>query len=201
MKRTMGGAVLLAAAVALAPMQVHAQQGPRAPQRRLAPAGGAGVEMILRQKERLGLTDAQVTQLDQIREELVAQRTAHQAELAELTSKVRAGELEPSALRERLQARRDSAQELRTKQRERVEAILTDEQKQKVETWGATARGFRMGRQSVLRGRAGVGPGMLPGAWMRGRMQRFAPGQRGWGMRRGPGLGLGFGPPGDTTPR
>jgi Spy/CpxP family protein refolding chaperone len=204
MKRTMGGAALLAAAVALAPMPVDAQVGPRAQRGMVAQEGGPGVEMILRQRERLELTDAQVAQLDKIRQELVAQRTAHQAEMAELRSKVRAGELEPAALREQLQARRDSAQELRTRQRERVEAILTDAQKQKVETWGAMARGFQMGRRSALRGGQGwgpgMGPGMQPGAGMRGRMQRMAPGFRGWGMRRGPGMGRSFGPPGDTIP-
>ena len=206
MKRTMGGAALLAAAVALAPMPVDAQVGPRAQRGMAAQEGGPGVEMILRQRERLELTEAQVAQLDKIRQELVAQRTAHQAEMAELRSKVRAGESEPAALREQLQARRDSAQQIRAQQQERVQAILTDAQKDSLQSWSDRARGFQMGRRSALRGGAlgwwgpGIGRGMQPGPGMRGRIPRFAPGARGWGMRRGFGMGRGFGPPGDTIP-
>ena len=196
MKRTMGGAALLAAAVALAPMPVDAQVGPRAQRGVIASEGGPGVEMILRQRERLELTEDQVKRLDQIRQELVAQRTAHQAEMAELSSKVRAGQMEASALREQVQARQEAAQQIRTQNRERVDAILTDAQKDQLQSWGDVARGFRMGQRSAMRGARRWGPGMgpgiqpgAPGAGMRGRlaparMQRMAPALGGRGMGR-----------------
>lgn len=223
MKRTMGGAALIAAMVALAPLQADAQMGPRGQRGMMGrgmaggPGGqagmmagprGAGVEMILRQSERLELTDDQVRQLDQIREEVVARRTAHQAEMADLVSKVRAGQMEASALREQVQARRDASSELRTQQRERVEAVLNDAQKEKLQEWGGEARAFRMGRASAMRGGEGWGPGARgPGQGFRGgfapdMMHRFAPGPQGtWGFHRGHGMGPGFGPPRDSVPR
>jgi len=222
MRRTMGGAALLAAVLAIAPMQAQAQMGPRGQRPAAAGLRGAGVEMILRQKERLELTDAQVRQLDQLRQQVVQRRVAHQAEVAELQSKVRAGQLEASALRERMQARRDSAAQIQQQQRERVEAVLNDAQKQKLEQWAGEARAFQMGRRSMMRGGRGVGPGVWggpagrggPGAWggflgaQRGfRRGGFAPGLGMQGMpgpmgrgRMGPGrgMGMGFGPPPDT---
>ncbi|MDP2957123.1 MAG: hypothetical protein Q8N53_11935 [Longimicrobiales bacterium] len=230
MKRTMGGAVLLAAMLALAPMHADAQIGPSGQRGMMPRAGGqpgimgrgmaggpggqqgmmaprgAGVEMILRQRERLELSEDQVRQLDQIRQEAVARQTAHRAEMAELTSKVRAGQMEASALREQMQARRDAAAEIQTQQRDRVEAVLNDAQKEKLQEWGARARAFQMGRASAMRGgqafrgrapQAGFRGGFAPG--MR---QRFVPGAQGMrGFRRGPGMGPGFGPPRDTIPR
>jgi Spy/CpxP family protein refolding chaperone len=239
MKWTMGGAALLAAMVALAPLQADTQMGPRG-QRGMMPgrggqpgvmpgAGGqqgqqgmmagprgAGIEMILRQRERLELSEDQVKQLDQIRQEAVARQTAHRAEMAELASKVRAGQMEASALREQMQARRDAATEIQAQQRERVEALLNDAQKEKLQEWGATARAFRMGRASAIRGRQGRGqwargagqafPGRAPlagfrGGFAPGMRHRFAPGPHGMrGFRRGMGMGPGFGPPRDTIP-
>lgn len=222
MKRTMGGAALLAAMVALAPLQVDAQVGPRG-QRGMMPGPGgqagmmpgpgeqqgmmagprrAGVEMILRQRERLELSEDQVRQLDQIRQEAVARRTAHQAEMAELASKVRAGQMEASALREQMQARRDAATEIQTQQRDRVEALLTDAQKEKLQEWGGRARAFQMGRTSAMRGFAGRAPQPgFRGGFAPAMRQRFAPGAQGMrGFRRGMGMGPGFGPPLDTIP-
>jgi hypothetical protein len=214
----MGGAALLAALVALAPMQVDAQMGPRAARGQTAGPRGAGVEMILRQKERLELTENQVKQLDQIRQEAVQRRTEHQAQMAELRSKVRSGQLERDSLWKQVEARRQVATAMQEAQRTRVEGVLNDAQKQKLEQWAGQARAFRMGRQSGQRGGQGFGPGMrggfVPGmgggtgAGMRGRFgpgmgQQGGPGQRGGRgmMRRGPGGGVGFGPPRDSIPQ
>jgi Spy/CpxP family protein refolding chaperone len=222
MKRTMGGAALLAAVLAIAPTQAQAQMGQRGQRAAAAGPRGAGVEMILRQKERLELTDAQVKQLDQIRQDAVQRRVAHQAEMAELQSRVRAGQLEAPALRERMQARRDSAARIQEQQRERVEAVLNDAQKQKLEQWAGQARAFQMGRRSMMRGGRGVGPGAWggpalhggPGAWggfmglqrgfrrggiVPGLGMQGMPGPMGRGrMVPGRGMGMGFGPPPDT---
>lgn len=216
MKRTMGGAALLAAVMAVAPLHLDAQMGPRGQRGQAVGPRGAGVEMIMRQRERLELTDAQVNQLDQLRQEAVQRRAAHQAQMAELRSQVAAGQLEAAALREQVQAMREGAEAIQTQQRERVEGILTDAQKETLQQWGAQARAFQRGRQSVLRGQRG---GMAPGAGARGMRpmapragiqggfapgmrQRWAPGAQGRiGFRRGPGDGLGFGPPEGFPPR
>lgn len=214
MKRTMGGAVLLTALMAVAPLHVDAQVGPRGQRGMAMGPRGAGVEMLLRQRERLELTDEQVRRLDGIRQESVERRTAHQAQMAELRSKVAAGQMEAQELRDQMRAQWESAQEVREAERERAEAVLTDAQKQTLEEWGARARAFQMGRQSALRGQGRMAPArggrpgtrQAPGRGFRqdfapGMRQRWAPGQRfGPGFRRGPGGGLGYGPPGDTLP-
>ena len=217
MKRTMGGAALLAALVALAPMQLDAQAGPRGARGQAMGPRGAGVEMILRQKERLELTENQVKQLDQIRQEAVGRRTEHQAQMGELRSKVHSGQLEPDSLWKQVEARRQVATAMQEAQRTRVEGVLNDAQKQQLEQWTGQARAFRMGRQSALRGgqgfgpsmRGGFGPGMGGGTGpgMRGRAgpgmrQQGGPGSMGGRgmMRRGPGGGMGFGPPRDSVP-
>lgn len=215
MKRTMGGAALLAALVALAPMHTDAQVGPRG-QRGAGPAlRGGGVEMILRQKENLELTEAQVKQLDQIRQEAVQRRTEHQAQMAELRSKVRSGQLPVDSLRAQAQARQQVATAFQEAQRARVEGVLTDAQKKKIEEWAGQARAFRMGRQSAFGGGRGMGrggwaqpgPGAGPrGGFAPGMHQRWAPGAAGpmggrGMMRGGRGGGRGFGPPGDSVPQ
>lgn len=188
MKRTMGGAALVAALVALAPWQAEAQVGPRGQRGMMAGQRGASVEAILRQKEQLGLTDAQVRSLDQIRQEGVQRRTAHQAQVAELMSKTRAGQVEAAEFRAQAQARREAAAEFQKEQRERVEGILTEAQKQKLREWGNQARAFQMGRQSAMRGRM-----MAPGAAWGGRggwgggagTWQVPQGNRGGGFRGG----------------
>mgnify|MGYP001559108278 CR=1 FL=1 len=205
MKRTMGGAALLAAVMALAPLQVDAQMGPRDQGGMMAGPRGAGVEMILRQKERLELTDDQVKQLDQIRRESVQRRTAHQAEMAELASKVRAGQMEASALREQMQARREGAADIREQQRELVEAVLNDAQKEKLQDWGGRALAFQMGRQSAMRGgqafRGRAPQGGRRGGFAPRMRQRRGPGPMGRpGFPRGTGMGDGFQSPWDSIP-
>lgn len=201
MKRTMAGAALLAAMVAFAPAKVDAQVGPRGA-RPLGPAlRGGGVELILSQRERLELTDAQVTKLDQIRQEALKRRTEHQAQMAELRSKVRSGQEDVSVLRKQVQARRQVADSMQQAQRAQVESVLNDAQKEKLQDWVGMGRAFRMGRQSALR----AGPGFAPRGWAGpGMRHRWAPGAVGpWGgramMRRGLG-GWWFGAPADSIP-
>lgn len=198
MKRTMGGAVLLAALVALAPAQADAQVGPRG-RRAVGPAlRGGGVELILNQRERFELTDAQVDQLEKIRQEAVQRRTEHQGQMAELRSKVRSGQEEPSVLIEQVQARRQISEAMQLAQRSQVEGVLNDAQKEKLQDWANQGLAFRMGRQSAMRG----GPGFAPG--MR---QQWGPGPAGPMagraiMRRGPcgGWGWGAAPTADPIP-
>jgi hypothetical protein len=209
MKRMMSGTVILAAAMVLAPLHIAAQQGPRAQRGQAAGPRGAGVEMILRQRETLELTDDQVKQLDQIRQEAVERRTAHQAEMSEMRSRVRAGTATPEELRTQMEARRTIAETMQQAQRERVESVLSDAQKEKLQQWQGQARAFRMGRMSAMRegmrGARQSARGMRE--FQRGqRFQRpgmrnfrgFGPGAGAQGMRgmRGRWMGPGMGPDG-----
>jgi hypothetical protein len=210
MKRTVGGAAILAAAMALTPLQMGAQQRPMGWGRgmglrmgMMAPARadslrGPGVEAVLRLKTQLALTDDQVNRLDQIREEVVKQRIAHLTQMVELRSKVEAGEMKPADLRKEMQAQRDATAQARTQQLERVRAVLNDTQKQKIQQMQARARAFMMGRRSAMRrgwmGRMGGARGwMMGGRGFAPRMQPGMWGRGGFGPGRGQGMGRGFG--------
>ena len=71
-------------------------------------SGAAALERIIRLRDRLELTDDQVSRLDALRSEVVARSGRHAAELDELRSQMRAGTIERSAARERMQALRES---------------------------------------------------------------------------------------------
>jgi hypothetical protein len=162
MKRMMGGAAILAAAMMVAPIQSHAQQGPGRAQGQRVAAPRPGIEMILRQREQLELTQSQISQLDKLRAEAVQRRSAHQAQMAELRSKVLAGEMTREELQKAVQAQREGATDIQKQQQEKVLGILTDAQKEKVKQWQAQARGFRQGRAAAMRG-GRMGQGMMGG--------------------------------------
>lgn len=206
MKRMMTGAAILAATVALTPLQMAAQQGRMGWGRGMGMRAGAmaharndslrgpGAEAVLHMRKQLALTDAQVKQLDQIREEAVKQRVAHLTQMVELRSRIRAGELKPADARKEMQVGWKAAMKTRAQQVERVRSLLNDTQRQKITTMRARARAFMMGRRSAMRGGRG--------AWMRGRWGGFR-GERGmarrfragmWGGGFGHGMGSGFGP-------
>lgn len=150
--RTMTSALALAALMALAaPTDGVAQRGPRG-DRGPGMRQGGGVEMVMRMRSQLELTDDQVERLDAIRQESVERRAAHQAEMAELRSQVVAGERTRDELREVAAARRQAAQAMRDAQRERVESVLTEDQLQQVQVMRARAEGFRRGRADEGRG-------------------------------------------------
>lgn len=203
MRRLTSGVALMATVMTLAPLSAEAQRGPRGPRGMGPGVRGPGVEMIMRLRERLGLSEDQIQQLDQIRQEAVQRRTAHQAEMEELRSSVRAGQTEATELRELVQQRQEAAQGIRDAERERVEAVLTEDQRTELENLRTQARAFQRGRQSVMPRRGFRGP--------RGGMWQGGPGMRGRALRRGMWGGRMFGPemqgPGtpapepDVTPR
>lgn len=187
MRRLTGGLALVATVMMLAPLSADAQRGPRG-QRGFGPGiRGQGVEVIMRLRERLELSENQIQQLDQIRQEAVQRRNAHQGEMEELRSRVRAGQMEAAEVRELARQRQEAAQAIREAERERVEAILTEDQKASLETLRGQARAFQRGRRSAMGGRGFRGADV--GAWRRGPgMPRrgFRPGMRGRGGMFGP---------------
>lgn len=162
--RTTMSAMAVAALIAMTvPTDAVAQRGPRG-DRGPGMAPGGGVEMLMRMRTRLELTDEQVERLDAIRRESVERRAAHRAEMDELRSQVAAGERTREELREAMEARREAARAMRDAQRERVEAVLNEAQLQQVEVMRARMEGFRRGRAAGERGMRGMrgghrGPG------------------------------------------
>jgi len=185
MKRLMGGVAILAALALASPAQAVAQQaGPGMRRGAQGPGMRGGVEMLIRMKDRLKLTDDQIKKLDRIRADVVAHRADQQKQMAELRSKVLAGEMKPDQVREMMRARREAMQETAKKTRERVDAVLTDAQRKQLEEIGGRARAFRagmaVGARRAMRHHRMRGRGMRPGArMMRGRRPGFGAGMRG----------------------
>ena len=187
MKRTMGGMVIRATAMVLGATELSAQRGPDSPRGFANRDRGDGVEMIMRMRAQLELSDDQIQELDAIRQESVRLRNADQAEMAELMSQLRAGEIDREAVPDAMEARAQTRREAADQQRERVDAILDETQRESLEEMDARARAFGRGYAMGMRG------GNQPG--VQSRRGRFAPGRgRGFLQRRGAGFAPGFGP-------
>lgn len=149
--------------------------------------GAQNVEAIMRARETLALTEDQISQLDAIRREIVAERSAERAEVDELRSQLAAGQIRQSELMAAQEARADAREARRADVQARVDAVLTEEQRASVERLQVRAQraggrrpGFGPGggRAFGPGGRGGFGPG------------GFGPvGPRG-GRRGGGGFGL-----------
>lgn len=195
MRRITMGVALLAATALLLPQDMAAQRGRHGPGMHDGP-GAMGVEGILRLRERLELTDDQVARLDALRAEAVQRRTEHQAQMAELRSRLAAGQIERSEIENVMRTRREGSAAVREQMLERLDGILTDTQREELDQLRRERRAFLRGRASARRG----GPGMMRGGGRPG-MRGGRPGMRGgrgfdrgWGFRRGPGFDAGFGP-------
>jgi Spy/CpxP family protein refolding chaperone len=152
MRRTTGGLLVLGALIAIGAVDVAAQD--QDVQRRDR-ARGPDVEAIMQLRERLALTENQIAELDVVRRESVARRSAEMAEMAELRSRLRAGQIRRSEVMARMEERRDANQGLTEERRARVESILTDEQLTTLDELQLRRRAFRRGRQSARRGPRG----------------------------------------------
>ena len=170
-------AVLLAVAV---PATGQQPGMPRQPQQRAQGQMGPRalpVELALRMKEQLKLTDSQAQQLEAIRREIVTERQAQAQTMIDVQSRLAAGLAKPEDVRKQMQDRREAMRGTVEQRHERISKILTQEQQDQLQK--ATRRAAL--RQMHMRGR-GRGPGFGPG-----RGPAFGPG-RGFGGRR-PGFG------------
>lgn len=171
MRKVTGGIIALGALAVMGATKVSAQN----------------VESIMRARERLELTDDQIESLDALRREVVQERTTEMAELAEMRSQLEAGQIQRSDLMAFMEDRREDRQGAVEQNRERVEAILTEDQLETLQQMRQRQR--RMGARPG--GRSGMdGPGFAP----RGRAGVGGP----EGPRRGPPRAAprGFGPRG-----
>jgi Spy/CpxP family protein refolding chaperone len=173
MKTMTGGAMILVATLTLFAGEVQAQQGARPGARGRAelnerldrgPAA-AGVEGILRMRERLELTDEQVARLDALRAERVERAAQRSREVGELQSRLRAGTAERTEVADQLSALRQGIRERAEADRAEVETILTEEQRATLQELQARRRAFEAGRRSGMRehGRALRGQERRPG--------------------------------------
>lgn len=153
MKSFVGKTVLLLTMVGAA--AAHAQVIPRAPRPPRPPTivepgrleawpvplrpgmvlgvGMASVEAVLRQRDELELTDQQVAQLEAIRKEEVMRRQNESREQIDLESRFQAGMLDRDAWRDEMEKRSDARTTAARSVRDRIENILTEEQRDQLE--------------------------------------------------------------------
>lgn len=164
MTRMTGGAALMAAVLTLVPAQVDAQMGPRGQRGIEGSRARPGVESVLQMRDQLELTQAQVDQLENVRQAVVQHRASRVALMEELRSQRAAAPRDPEArmaqveeFRAQAEARRAEAQAFSEGIRNQVTSILTDDQNAQLEQVVARARAYQRGRADGMRGqRAGV---------------------------------------------
>jgi hypothetical protein len=97
---------------------------------------GMAAETALRLRERLQLTEDQVTRLRAAREEAVAARRAEINEMLELRSRLRAGELTRQEFRNRVRSRAESLRVRLGARGDQVARILTETQREQLRELG-----------------------------------------------------------------
>ena len=182
------GAMLLIGLGDVAAQEPPAQRGPRM-------HGGGGPEMVLSVRDQLDLTEDQIAELNQLREQMVGIRTSHRSAMASLRSRLQAGEIDREEMRTSMEAIRSGGPQVHEEMQSRIASILDEEQL-------ASFEELRQSRQAVRDGRGmrrGGGPGAMrgrPGAMRGPGMRGDGPGGMGPDAMRPGGRGLGEGPGG-----
>lgn len=183
-RRSWAGLAVLLFAIALpaAAQQPPVPPQPRAPGGPGAPGGmrlqGLNVEMALRMKEQLKLSDAQFSQLDAIRKEIVAERQQRAHDMIDIQSRLAAGLIQREDVRKQFEANRDAVQKVAQARHDRIAKILTTEQQDQLRR---AERRMIMQRVRMNRGR--MGPGGFGQGFGRGMMRPrrpFPPMGPGW---------------------
>ena len=149
MKKTTSGALALIILSTLAVQDVAAQES----QDRRRGMRGPAVESIMSMRERLELTDDQISALDQIRAERVRERSELQAEMSEMRSLLQAGQIRQSEMMAFLEERRDAAEDVSEARRAEVESVLNETQIEMLDDLRTRSRAFARGRASARGGR------------------------------------------------
>ena len=168
MKRIASNAMVIAIAVVLPFSAANAQRGQRGFREGM---GRAGVENVLRMRERLELTDEQLTQLEELRVTALERRKTRMAEMMDLQSRRRSGDLEREEWRDVMAERRETNRTQGVQQREQITAILTDEQRDGITSLRSRRVGSRRGARA---GRFWNDRGAARGFRGRERSRRFA---------------------------
>lgn len=139
---------------------------------------GADVDRLLRDRERLALTDEQIERLRELRSAQSTRRAERSREMIEVRSLLRSGEITRDEARERLTARRQAHRDQVAAFQERVSGVLTEAQTTRLRE--IRLREARSGRRGMQRG--GRGYGRRPSRDMGPRMmpRHAVPRERGW---------------------
>ena len=138
----------------------------------------ASPERIMSMRERLGLTEDQLQALEQLRAEDVDQRARRRAQMDEMRSRLRAGEIERDEMRAFMEELRDGQSNAGDRSA-RVEGILTEDQLESLQEVRTRRAGFRGNRGSVRGGRAQVRGGRAQIRGPRAQTRGLRPGVRG----------------------
>lgn len=111
-----------------------------------------GIERILEQRARLGLTDSQVNALNTLRVQALETRQARMATLARVRSDLAAGEITRAEAAARMEQLRSEAEA--TPLQARVQEILTEDQRTQLQE----SRRALVGREGMRRNPLGPGP-------------------------------------------
>lgn len=168
MKRIASNAMVIAIAVVLPFSAANAQRRQGAAREGMRPAG---VENLLRMRKRLELTDGQLSQLEELRVAALERRKTRMAEMMDLQSRRRAGDLEREEWRDVMAERREANRMQGARQREQITAILTDEQRDRITSLRSRRAGSRRGARA---GRFRNDRGAARGFRGRERSRRFA---------------------------
>jgi hypothetical protein len=150
--------------------------------------GMGSADGILWLREALSLTEEQVESLKDASEAARAIHDGARLQMRGMRDQLRDGNITQGQFMDLMTAHRDAMMQQQIGSQERIDAILTDEQRAQLQSrqgWGARGRGMR-GGQGAGRGfnqgpggRGGWGMGPGTGSGMRG----FGPGFNGSGMR------------------
>jgi Spy/CpxP family protein refolding chaperone len=183
--------VALTLAVGAVPLQ--AQRGGGVGGRAAGPHAGRSLDILLENQEALGLTDAQLAQIQDMKTTMDTEVAPLAEELRTLRDQIRAGEVDRDKGFRQLQGLRGELMTASAPLRGRLQEILTVEQHRalQAEVWQS--------RPGMGRGMGFRGPGTAgtPGGRLRGGRGGFGPRQglnspglaAGFGVRLGPGRG------------
>jgi hypothetical protein len=188
MKRFRGGLLALSALTMFGAADIAAQNEAEAERGRRGMRRAESAEMIMSMRERLALTEEQIASLDVIRAERVEQRSMAQTDMAEMRSRLQAGQIRQSEMMAFTEDRRDGFAQSDGVQRQRLEAILDQTQLETLQQRRSEAQAFRRGLASA-RGQRGGARGARVMTRGRGWNRRNGSARGGRGFRRG-------GPPG-----
>lgn len=139
----------------LAASPLTAQQIPAPTSRSRAPA--MAPEDLLRMKSLLDLNKDQVTRLQTLRQEALEVRRAEMGRMLEFRSQLRSGEVAREDARKSMLERRTELRKQFEAQREQLNAVLNDQQREKLETLRREMQ-LRRRADGGRAGRGGMGP-------------------------------------------
>jgi len=192
MKGMKGGAIVLSVLMAMTANDIDAQNADAdSVGRRGRRIGGQGIEMIMSMRERLELTEDQLASLEEMRRGSVEIRNAREAEMAEMSSQLQAGQIRRSDMMAFMEDRRDASGDVSAEHQQRIAGLLNEAQLETLQA--ANRRGQRSARAgrgtrggAGWQGRSGfrTGHGQARGA----RQGQMGP-RQGFRVMRGSGRG------------